>query len=339
MAPSGAPAPDAGSLGPAEIGVVLATFLYGIETLQTFNYYRECPKDSRRLKTLVAVIWLLELAHMICVWHAIYSMTITFYGRPEHILDPPLSLVFTIIIHGAIIFIVQTFFAFRVRALSKRWSITILGCILNCLRLLVNVGLFVELWKRQDRSEWVVLGTDLRWIMITGFSIGPSVDILIATSLCYYLWHYKNSEFKQTNRMVDTLIIWTVETTAITSLSGALQLILFLTRNDLTWFIFWVVQAKCKILFHIFALIKTCQTVFANSMLASLNGRNRFRSTPGRPRPLDSTVPARDTSLIIRIQQMTTTENRNDDVCAPKGHISVEGGDNQNGSYIDPKGI
>ncbi|KAJ6599994.1 hypothetical protein DFH09DRAFT_1271530 [Mycena vulgaris] len=310
MAPSSAPAPD-GSLGLAEIVLVLATFLYDIETLQTYNYYREYPKDSRGLKTLVAVIWLLELAHMICACHATYS--ITFYGQPEHILNPPLSLVFAIITQAAIYFIVQTFFSFRARMLSKRWSMAILGCILNTLRLLFNVGLFVELWKR---PEWAFLVTDLRWIMITVSSIGPSVDILIATSFCYYLWHYKNSEFKQTSRMVDTLIIWTVETTAITTLSGALQLILFLTRNDLTWLFFWVVQAKCKILFHIFSLIKTCQTVFANSMLASLNGRNRFRSTPDRPRPFDSMVPARDT-------QMTTTENRNDDVCAPKPSESI----------------
>lgn len=88
-----------------EIGGVLGTFLFGIETLQTFNYYRDSPKDSKLLKAAVrlSVIVLaglltlrvsrsalsgelsghttklpfremsrvLELAHTIVAWHAV----------------------------------------------------------------------------------------------------------------------------------------------------------------------------------------------------------------------------------------------------------------------------
>jgi hypothetical protein len=42
-----------GSLGAIEIGAVLGTFLFGIETLQTFNYYRNFRKDSKLLKITV----------------------------------------------------------------------------------------------------------------------------------------------------------------------------------------------------------------------------------------------------------------------------------------------
>jgi hypothetical protein len=43
-----------GSLGALEIGIVLGVFLFGIETLQTFNYYRRFPKDSNLLKATVS---------------------------------------------------------------------------------------------------------------------------------------------------------------------------------------------------------------------------------------------------------------------------------------------
>jgi hypothetical protein len=43
-----------GSLGALEIGTVLGVFLFGIETLQTFNHYNRFPKDSNLLKTAVS---------------------------------------------------------------------------------------------------------------------------------------------------------------------------------------------------------------------------------------------------------------------------------------------
>jgi hypothetical protein len=42
-----------GTLGDIQIALVLATWLFGIGTLQTFNYYREFPKDPKILKGLV----------------------------------------------------------------------------------------------------------------------------------------------------------------------------------------------------------------------------------------------------------------------------------------------
>jgi hypothetical protein len=43
-----------GNLGALEIGIVLGVFLFGIETLQTFNYYKRFPKDSNLLKATVS---------------------------------------------------------------------------------------------------------------------------------------------------------------------------------------------------------------------------------------------------------------------------------------------
>ncbi|KAJ7097448.1 hypothetical protein C8R44DRAFT_812248 [Mycena epipterygia] len=245
-----------GTLGSVEIGLVLATFLYGIETLQTFNYYHDCTKDVVFLRTLVASIWFLELAHLICGCHAMYVMTVTFYGQSQHVLDAPISLVFTILFHAIITIVVQSYFAFRVGILLKRWHMTILCCLLSLLRLIGYLVLFVNLWNNPDLS---LLTTEFNWIVISLSSIGPLVDVLIAASLVYFLWHFGGS--KSTNNMVETIIIWTVETTMITSISGILQLILFVTWGDFSWMIFYLIQTK----------------LFSNSMLASLNGRRHFR--------------------------------------------------------------
>lgn len=51
--------PDAmldGTLGSIEIGGVVSTFLFGIVTLQVWNYYRRYPADGRTLKLLVRAL-------------------------------------------------------------------------------------------------------------------------------------------------------------------------------------------------------------------------------------------------------------------------------------------
>ncbi|KAJ7115663.1 hypothetical protein C8R44DRAFT_739419 [Mycena epipterygia] len=261
-----------GTLGDLEIGLVLATFLYGIQTLQTFNYYRQYPEDGVRLKILVAVVWFLELGHTICGCHAVYLLTITFYGQPQHIMiDPPLSLLFMLLFHAGITFAVQTFFAFRVAMLSRRWFTTIVCCVLNLLRLACFLVTFAKLYKRPNLS---LLVTEFRWMVIAVLSISPIVDVSIATALVYYLWRARDSHYKQTTRMVDTIIVWTVGERMVTLLSvfikhrrpnplSILGISYFnaVIVRAVSWAIFYLIQAK----------------LFSNSMLASLNGRRRLR--------------------------------------------------------------
>jgi hypothetical protein len=55
-----------GTLGATEIGAVLGTFLCGIQTLQTFNYFRAFPRDSVGLKTTVCMPTLQTSATVQC---------------------------------------------------------------------------------------------------------------------------------------------------------------------------------------------------------------------------------------------------------------------------------
>ncbi|KAJ7189392.1 hypothetical protein GGX14DRAFT_547110 [Mycena pura] len=275
-----------GTLGVFEIAAVLATWLFGIETLQTFNYYSDFPKDPKVLKTLVGVIWFLELGHTISGWHGLYSVTVTFYGQIEHWLSPPLSLGITIPFHTCIGLAVQSFFVYRVQVLSKQWFIPVLCCVLNLVHFVVNILLFGQLAANPFFS---IETQQLSWEITFSSSIGPAVDMIVAASLVYYLWHRKITQFQQTNRIVDTIMLWTLETTLLTTASGIMQLILFLTRrHDFSWQMFYLIQAK----------------LFSNSMLASLNGRKRFRLLDGDSHviALKSAGASANTSNVIRMQ-------------------------------------
>ncbi|KAJ6507580.1 hypothetical protein DFH09DRAFT_1199724 [Mycena vulgaris] len=281
-----------GSLGAIEIGLVLGTFLFGILTLQTFNYYGAYPTDSKWLKGLVTLVWSLELSHAIASWHAAYLITVTFYGQPEHILTPPHSLELVVGFSGALTMVVQTFFAFRVRVLSSRWPLTMACCALNVLAFIFSIIIVVTLWRSGGLS---VIESKARWLMITNSTLVPATNILITSSLCYYLWKIQKSQnrFKKTRTMVVTVMIWTIETTIITSAASILQLILFLARKDFVWTTFFLLHAK----------------LLSNCMLASLNGRKRLRSgTSDVGITNGDTTGGRDRSVtVIHMDRVTET--------------------------------
>ncbi|KAJ7073094.1 hypothetical protein C8F01DRAFT_1106145 [Mycena amicta] len=250
------------TLGAVLIGAVLGTFLFGVSTLQAFQYYRLYSDDPRRMKALVAGIWIIELGHSISLWHALYQMVVTFYGQVQHIFNPPHSLEMTVLFSAGINLVVQSFFAYRIYTLSKSIFIPVVCSILTLARFTFNMLMLVEFW---ESSGFAIFQTKLKWLMLCVSAIGPSVDVLIATSLCFYLWRIRSrgGTFQQTKRMIDTLIMWSVETTSITCAAGVLQLILYLSMpSNLVWIAFFLMQPK----------------LFSNSILAHLNGRERLRT-------------------------------------------------------------
>ncbi|KAJ7434669.1 hypothetical protein FB451DRAFT_1571868 [Mycena latifolia] len=301
-----------GTLGNIEIGLVLAIFLFGLETLQTFNYYRQFPQDALKLKILVAGIWSLELAHTASTCQAVYSMTVTFYGQPQHIEHPSFSFVLTLFFHSLLSAIVPTFFAFRVRVLLMRWPITILCCFLNLVRLLSNLALLGELWRDE---EVVLVETKLAWVVITASAVGPVVDIITAVSLCYALWRFKNPDFKRMSGVLQLVLYLArrdrelschsfqsfLDLTSTHSLFTALYLpaLLGTLRNvpaKVSWIIFWLIQAK----------------LLSNSLLASLNGRQRLRSRNDlQPNgsshvvAFEAGVPTGNTGLVIHMERIS----------------------------------
>jgi len=124
------------------------------------------------------------------------------------------------------------------------------------------------------------------------------------------------SKDKNNCRNTDYLVSWFVvsvdsheyyllrsllESTIIKSVPNILQLILFLTRKDLLWIIFYFMKAS----------------LFSNSMLASLNGRKRMSShdenSSGGPTAfinLNSGAPGsgpQGRNVVIQMTRMTET--------------------------------
>jgi len=104
-----------------------------------------------------------------------------------------------------------------------------------------------------------ILSERFRWLMCVSLGSGTVVDVLVTAALCHHLWRVRASQFRKTRRLADKLITWSIESTAVKSAAGIIELVLFLTRDDLSWTVFYLIQSA----------------LFSNSMLVSLNSRRR----------------------------------------------------------------
>ncbi|KAJ6492298.1 hypothetical protein C8R45DRAFT_990867 [Mycena sanguinolenta] len=283
------------TLGAVEIGGIVSTFLLGIETLQVYHYFRKYPDDSWFLKSMVVAVWTAELADTISSWHATYAMTVTFYAQFQHLEAPPHSIEMTIFFSSFVYLVVQSFFANRVRVFSGRWLIPVICWAMIIFKVASNLAMMALAWVHPNI---LFLQVQYRWLMATALGFELTTNTVITLSMCYWLWTVRQSRFERTKRMIDTLLVWTVETGMATCFTCGMFLILFLTRDDLTWFPFFLVQAK----------------LYSNSFFIALNGRQRLRES-GRILDISSgsttrglSVPEGNRGLVIQMSKMVETE-------------------------------
>lgn len=158
-------------------------------------------------------------------------------------------------------------------------------------------------YLHENYSWWPTL----EWNAITGLSAAAAADILIAVSLVYLL-HTRCSDVKETRTLVNRLILYTIETGALTSICAMAIVILFVSMpNNLIDFGLEFVLPKRKIFRRsnrpyldtesIFILL-----VYANSFMAILNSRASMREGPDEILELPSggALQIRTTSTVWR---------------------------------------
>ncbi|KAJ7184567.1 hypothetical protein C8R46DRAFT_463259 [Mycena filopes] len=284
------------NLGALEIGTLLSYVLLGASMTQTYTYYSRFPNDSRNLKCLVAFVWLLEVAHGICIGYSL-SETISNYIHLNRVNSLPSTLLISEGITATIIICVQGFFAFRIYRLSQSPYIPILTGILLLPRLAFYIFLMAYWAPRYPTFTEFVNGS--AWIFYITWGVSMINDALVAVALSYWLYRQRRNADIRTLAVVDKIIRFSLETGVLLSFATTLSLILFATMpNNFIWISVYVVQAR----------------LYSNSFLASLNSRTNLRamneisisiSIPADMRGGEDAEVAKNASL-----DMSTVESR-----------------------------
>ncbi|KAE9391781.1 hypothetical protein BT96DRAFT_297907 [Gymnopus androsaceus JB14] len=215
------------SIGAFEIGTLLATTLFGATCIQVYIYFERYAKDHKLIKALVVFVWLLELGHTIAICHALYIMTVSWFTQPENLVILPVSVDASVLLSGLIGPLEQAWFIHRLYTFSKNKVLTGVCCILSFLRIFGSVALSgVSLQRLMllefDQKYW--------WLLMSIVIVGTLNDGLLAGSLAWYLNKSKNQTVaRATNSVLNHLIMWVVETSAITSVATVSMMICFFT--------------------------------------------------------------------------------------------------------------
>ncbi|KAF4574398.1 hypothetical protein EYR36_005733 [Pleurotus pulmonarius] len=238
----------------AEIGATVSVFLFGVYTVQLYLYYSHFPKDRWQLKALVACVSALELGHVISVLHYLYTISITWYDHPERLfIHTPIGISIETLLGGYIACIVQVFFTDRARRLTGAWRTAYFCNLLSLARFALTTAVVVYLVTKtlpEFEANW-------GWLVTVCLVVGAAVDIIVAALLCSHLvWERK------TTKLIDRIILMTLQTGLATSMLTLAVMLLFETMTDSY---VWVALYMCL------------ARIFSNSLLATLNARTVFR--------------------------------------------------------------
>ncbi|KIJ66549.1 hypothetical protein HYDPIDRAFT_26888 [Hydnomerulius pinastri MD-312] len=248
----------ASDYGPLVLGGLLAFGLSGCVNMQFIVYWQIYSSESWRTKALVILTWWLDLCHSAFVAIAIWDSLIVPYGDLSTIDMIPWSVGPTVELTAMVTFTTQSFFAYRIYRLQKQ-KLTVAGpvAILAFIRLVAASVSMAEMIRLKRYTTFVHPFPS--WVFTLGLCLSALVDIVITTFLCYFL-RRNRSMVQSTNRIIDTLTVWTVQNgaAAIASL------------------ICWTVMPQNRIFLGLHFVVGK---LYANSLLATLNSRNKIRKS------------------------------------------------------------
>ncbi|RPD54312.1 hypothetical protein L227DRAFT_351086 [Lentinus tigrinus ALCF2SS1-6] len=259
----GAGNPAEGVMGGLLVSIFFACILYGMTTLQAFMYYQKYPNDIPLLRFLVTAVWILETVHTAFCMQFVYAYLISGFADFANFIAVHWSVGVAIASSVAVALCVQGYYTWRVYVVSGRfalWSAVIAFCALARVGFGIGSTCLTYIYPNwlQLRELKVGLAT-----VSGGLGAAALVDLLVALTLTFYLKRNRTGFHKESNSMVNKILVYTVNTGAITGAASLVCVLLFAFKKDSLIFLgFFAIQTK----------------LYANSFLGSLNARTHLRN-------------------------------------------------------------
>ncbi|KDR72685.1 hypothetical protein GALMADRAFT_761122 [Galerina marginata CBS 339.88] len=248
------------TIGALQIGSLFGVFLFGIVSLQAYNYYDTYTEDGWGNKLLVAGVWLLEIGHTLGISYDVYRSTITLYGEPQ-LLGTFNGITVAIVFGGAITLLVQAFFALRLARLFPGPYKYIGGfCVMiSTLRFCATIYLTVVGFTSTTLEDY---RHQVGWLVSTTFIVSATVDVVIAGSMLYYLTKKRGEAMVRISGIINRLVTYTIRSGLFTSVVAVGLVVCLQTMPaNLIWLGVYTFIAK----------------LYSNSLLSALNARREMR--------------------------------------------------------------
>ncbi|KAI4518903.1 hypothetical protein K525DRAFT_280337 [Schizophyllum commune Loenen D] len=304
-------------LGSAFIGCVMAGILYGITCFQTYNYYKGRFEDPWTLDAFVYSLWTLETVHLGLVMHGCYFYMVTNYNNPASMISPTWSLLTQIFVTCVTDVAIRGFFGRRVWILTAQRNRPLAYVLVFCIGAssLLTFSSGVAFGIKAFMVGTFAAFNEISYLLYTSLGSGVVADAFIAVSMCVLLSQSRTG-VRNTDSVIDTLMMYTINTSLLTTVCSA------------ACFISYAVRPNEFIFLGIYFVLSE---FFINSLLASLNARTiiRSRSTAKSDTPAARTVTLQalsrgqastDTSMSFPTVKTTDAYS----VTSPRGTVAYD---------------
>ncbi|KAJ4000455.1 hypothetical protein F5050DRAFT_498852 [Lentinula boryana] len=249
------------TFGAVMVGSFLSAILWGISTFQVYLYFvTYYDSDSWKMKALIAFLWACDTANEVLIIKANFRVPILNWGDVSGINNQQLELMDHTVTEALVIILVQGWFIRRIYLFNKgRWYMALLMFVLSCwlmigtiVYLIFGYGRFISTLSTQKE---VALNMTLRAAAVV-------VDIAIAVNMIYLLRAQNSVLFKSSRRMVNRILLLSVNSSFVTAVFATTTLILLASQPEN--------------LYYCIPELSLC-TVYFSSLLANLNARNYIR--------------------------------------------------------------
>ncbi|KAJ7113858.1 hypothetical protein C8R44DRAFT_795875 [Mycena epipterygia] len=229
--------------------------LFGTLSVQIYLYYQAFPNDRTFTKCLVYTVSVIEFVQTILLTYDIFMVFGYRFGDFSALTKIYFDWLTIPMLSGLVLFIGQSFYAFRMSVLSKS---RIIPWLIVVISLASSVGAFItgafaleagNLVNLKNRRTSVSVGV---WAGASAFN-----DVIIAVCMTYYL-SKQNSGFRQTRILVSKLIRLIIETGSLTAVVAVVGLTLFYAFPGRVYYT---------------TVVAIVPKLYANSILVVLNAR------------------------------------------------------------------
>ncbi|KAF7295956.1 hypothetical protein MKEN_01410100 [Mycena kentingensis (nom. inval.)] len=278
---SSLPAVD-NTLGALQIGVLVSYLLFGITTAQTYTYYNRFKADSTWLKSGVAIVWALELAHALTIGMSTYFYTITDYGnRVSGLQNVHPSFIAVIFFTATVTCVCDPAFLHIPHPHALAGG-RIIPAILATTSLVATSGTLAVCTG--NNRTWTAMSAHWNTVILAACSLSVGVDVGIAGRLVHILLQTRQKEFAKTTALVNKIIASTIETGVLTSMCSLATIVFVnLISHGLTSKTNQSQYSTMSKTFIWVAILAIKSRLFSNSLLANLNARTKLRKLAEPP--------------------------------------------------------
>ncbi|TBU48252.1 hypothetical protein BD309DRAFT_949988 [Dichomitus squalens] len=249
------------TIGAILVGALISAILSGTVATQVFLYLKLYGTDDYKRNTfIVCTLWTLDSLHLAMVFASCWIYLIRNFGNTTICDYIPWTIALTVALTAIVTLISHCFFAHRIYMLSKQsWTLTAPIILLAVGRLAAALVSTSEMINLRSYSAFV---SQVGWVFTTGLSLSTSVDVLITVILITLLQRSRTGFSTLTDRLIDVVTVYTLETGLLTCITTAVSLICWLTMPQNLIFL---------------ALHFSIPKLYATSTLATLNARKSLR--------------------------------------------------------------